>query len=178
MFPSCLTLDEKIVCLDKLTESWSQEKVHQDIRVELDSTIHTWADAGVRLAVRYNKTNWVIDETVFFNTSKDAALLMVLEQDTAFDAKMDDTELIYAKKAKGIWHFYSAGMPAIASQRYYKDTDPALPYSFKELADKGKRKILNGGYLKKCSCKVNDDYVNDWYSESLEKMHQEFINER
>jgi maltose-binding protein MalE len=118
---------------------------------------------------------WKVDDIVFFDSSQKQAILLLLEQDTSINAKMDDINLIYAKWDNDKWKFYYSSMPVITAPRYYnKKALPEKPYTFKELSDIGIRKILKGGYFWVGSCKINDNYISKWYTISLEEKNKIF----
>jgi len=92
---------------------------------------------------------------------------------------MDDIQLIYAKKFGDKWRFFYRGMNTLYAERFYTDKkEPSTPYSFEELSNFAKKKIIEGGYFKNGSCEINNTYINDWYNENLEKNHQKFLNDK
>jgi len=176
---SCKTTDDKLGCLADKNQEWQQLEVYKDVQIQLANTLQVWVESNIKAVQHYKKNIWKIDETVFFNTSQNAAVLMVLEQDTAKDAKMDDVQLIYAKKTGDKWNFFYRGMNTLSAERYYRDKkDPTKPYTFEELSNIAKKKIIEGGYFKNGTCEINDRYINDWYNENLEKKHQKFLNDK
>ena len=175
---SCKTIEGKLQCLESINQSWEKQIYYKQVRSELSDTIKGWINMDIKAVQHYKRNLWKIDEPVFFNTTKNAAIILVLEQDTAKNAKMDDIHLIFAKKNSDIWRFFYHGMNTLTAARYYTKKDPTIPYTFEELSNLGKRKLIEGGYLKKCGCKINDEWVNAWYSETLEGMHRDFLNNK
>lgn len=174
---SCISEYDKLLCLEKKNKSWRQEQVYTDVRKELQLTFQSWIDNNVKAVQYYKLSVWQVDETVFFNTSKNSAILLVLEQDISDNATSDIIQLILARKVGSQWHFFYKSMNTIGVSRYYSKENPNEPFTFKELSELGKKEILRGGYLKN-NCEINDSYVNDWYTEILEKKHQDFLNNK
>lgn len=176
---SCKSTEDKLQCLADKQRVWQKDEVYKDVRNELTSTLQDWINNDIEAVRYYKKTLWKIDETVFFNTFQSEAILLVLEQDTALNAKMDGIHMIYAMKEGDKWRFFYKSMPAFSAERYYTDKkNPTTPYTFEDLPDFARKKLVESGYFKKGRCEINDSYINDWYNEELEKKHQEFLNDK
>lgn len=176
---SCKTHEIKLKCLNNFILEHLDDKII--IRNQLNDTIQSWLKLGLKSKgiIRFSSTNWKVDEVVYFNSKLNAAIILILRQDNGNEAKMDFIELVFAKKEVNTWNFYYQGMPSLSAERYYTGKkDPTIPYTFEELSNLGKRKLIEGGYLKKCGCKINDEWVNAWYSETLEGMHRDFLNNK
>ena len=169
----------KFQCFQEKNKNWAKLENYIKVRKHLNDSFQTWINNNIKAVLYYKNTPWKIDESVFFNNDQNAAVLLVLQQDTIKQAKMDFIELVFAKKEVNSWNFYYQGMPSLSAERYYTGKkDPSIPYTFEELSNLGKRKLIEGGYLKKCGCKINDEWVNAWYSETLEGMHRDFLNNK
>ena len=176
---SCKSTEDKLQCLTAKTKAWQQLEVYKSIRSQFSDTLQKWIDTDVKAVSRFKVTSWMIDETVFFNSELKGAVLLVLRQDTSIAAKMDFIDMVYAKKEAGIWRFFYKSMPRLQAERYYRGKkDPAIPYTFEELSGFAKKKIIESGYFKEGTCEINDSYINDWYTETLEKKHREFLNNK
>ncbi len=176
---SCKSLEEKLLCLADKNKSWQTKTEYTEVRNNLQGVLQYWVDTGIKAVRRYKVTNWKIDETIFFNSELNRAVILVLRQDTTKEAKMDFIDMIYAKKEGGKWRFFYKSMPSLHADRFYTNKkDPATPYTFEELSVIGKKKIIEGGYFKRATCEINDSYINDWYNQTLEKKHQEFLNDK
>lgn len=174
---SCKNTDDHMRCLKDKNQEWQKLEIYKNVQTQLGNTLKEWIDNNIKGVKRFKVTNWKIDETIFFNSKLDGALLLILRQDTAIEAKMDFIDMIYAKKEGDKWKFFYKSLPSLHSERYYTDKkDPTTPYTFEELSNIAKKKIIEGGYFKKGNCEINDRYINDWYNETLEKKHQEFLN--
>ncbi|RYD80287.1 MAG: hypothetical protein EOP53_08285 [Sphingobacteriales bacterium] len=169
---------EQLECLNKMTATWRQDKVYKNVRSELDSTFNSWIDHDIKAVQYYRRTIWKVDETVFFNTSKNAAILLILQQDTNTNVYKDNVHLIFAKEQNGKWRFFYKSMHSLTAERYYVKENPEEPCSFKYLSDMAKMRIIESGYFKKGQCKIRDSYINDWYTEKLEQKHQKFLNNK
>ena len=176
---SCISIKARMNCIEKQTILWKNEDIKYKIQNKLSEILNVWIDKDLK-AIQYLKSNlWKVDESVYFNSQKDAAILLVLIQDTTKDVYQDNIQMVYGKIKNGKWHFFIYGMNNLIIERYYTGKkDPTIPYSFEELSNLGKRKLIEGGYLKKCGCKINDEWVNAWYSETLEGMHRDFLNNK
>lgn len=177
---SCKSTNDKLICLQNKNKVWSKQEVYKDMQKQLTDTLLDWINnKNIKRVQYYKKKSWKIDSTVFFNTLQNAAILLIMDQDTSINATMDNIQLIYAKRNGNKWNFYKSGMPTITANRYYTDKkDPTIPYTFEELSDIAKKEIIEGGYFKNNTCDINDSYINDWYTKDLEYLHQKFLNDK
>lgn len=176
---SCTSTVNKFQCLDDKQLNWKKNEIYSEVQSELNSTFLDWLKNDVTAVRFYKKTFWKIDETIFFNTSQTAAILLVLNQDTSKSARMDNIHLIYSKKEGSKWKFFYKSMPSFSVERYYTGKkDPEKPYSFKELSDLAKSKLIEGGYFRNGNCQINDSYIDNWYSNELEEKNINFLNNK
>lgn len=176
---SCTLTVDKLQCLADKQNEWKKNEIYNEVRSELNSTFQVWLNNDVASIRYYKKTVWKIDEAIFFNNSQTAAILLVLDQDTSRSSKMDDIHMIYSKKEGLKWEFFYKSMPSFSVERYYTGKkNPEEPYTFKELSDLAKIKLIESGYFMKRNCEINDSYIDNWYSKELEEKNIEFLNEK
>src|SRR5438128_289518 len=110
---SCGSTEDKLQCLADLNRTWQKQQNYKSLQSALKSQVNEWVNDSIKDVQYLRKKIWKIDETVYFNSSENAAILLLLQQDTSQNAKMDFIQLIYAKLFGDRWHFYLKSMPTL-----------------------------------------------------------------
>lgn len=174
---SCFTnTAEKLNCLNEINmNNWREVESISVLVNSLNDSIKKWEDSGY--VIKRHNSNYLtrIDSFIYFNTTKDAAMFVLLKQAIDSNLVMDDIQLIYGKIINSKWHFYYNGLHAISMWRS-ENKIPFMPYTFDQISQRARLRLIEGGYLKN-NCEINDEWVNGWYSNTMEKDHTRFLNE-
>jgi|TARA_B110000914_G_scaffold225064_1_gene244688 hypothetical protein len=170
-------------CLKTYLTEVKQTKRYESISKNLRDSLYSWADNNVRLAKNYksNKYEWKVGG-IAFNSREDRLFGWILKKNLDKVAKLDNVKYFVAEKQGSQWQFYLTTMPSMSITRaftfdYLSSRDKHTPFTFGELSEIAIHEAIRGGLLKKRGCEINDDYINDWFGDSLDEYHQEYLGD-
>jgi hypothetical protein len=143
------------------------------LRNNLKDSINGWIDKGLYFVLFLNKANWVIDNVVFFNKTRDKALFLILIQPKDGKWPFDYAKVVAAEEVNHVWRFYYASYPLI---EYKRENDQVA--SLDSIAAWGRDELIDDGFVDcKLSCKINYKYVESdmWFANWRREMHVRFL---
>lgn len=151
-------------------------KDYREIKSRLHDSVQSWIDRELYELLFYKKLNWKIDDAVFFDRTKEKALLLILAQVRDPRHPNDYIKIVGAEKINGNWEFYYASYPVVEHNR--KDNGNNI-YSFEQLSQSGRHELIDDGYVK-ClvECNINYDYVDSdiWFADWKRERHKKFLS--
>lgn len=171
---------EKIVCLNNIITKNQSTIEYQKISEDICDSISEWAKNGLKNTSGFLGENsiWKFDAFLFNeDNSKIFGWLLMIDKDDVSDlsaqSERDDIldYVIYfsGEKINGEWYYYIHNMPKIWFARKENNNKP---YSFNKLSNSAKKETIKGGILRKNSCTINFDYINDWIVRDGRKMQE------
>jgi hypothetical protein len=186
-FLSCKNPNEQLEFFNKSLRNEHLKPLVSNLTNGLRDTLNNWAYVKKYENIQgLAKDKWVVDGAVFLNPSKNKAILLVLEQDTAKyttvptgdggteitkPTSFDYISLIYANKENGKWYYYYQSMALFVISRTNKENGVPIPLTFEELSLTGRRNILMS-YYKYGTCRYNDKFFDRWDIENLKEQHK------
>jgi hypothetical protein len=178
-FYSCASQDKikkkQLSCFDQYIDSIQNSPGYIEVRTNFLDTFNKWIDAGIKEVQIYKNIKWELDKAVFFNETKDKALLLILEiADSSVNG--DEVRIVGAEKINNIWNFYYQSYPELM----YDRKNNRKPNSFQYLSNEARFRIITDGYYIDRSCRINYKYIESdvWFTEWRRKMHQDFLKNK
>jgi len=184
----CKNKEEQLKCLEEQITKYKEDQGYRDLKIAATDSIKKWTQQGLKYTTSYRDTNstWKVDEIIFnkdkskllgwiLKVDKDSLYKPIDEADKDFLYPDDHVNYFAGEKINGRWFFYIHHMPGIWFDR---ENNNGQPYSFEYLSERAKAKVVEGGVFKKCTCDMNDSYINEWIDREdreMYKWHQEFL---
>ncbi len=145
---SCKSEDDKLRHYNKqLTKLQKTEKYIIVRKLALD-TLQNWINSGITATgIIPLKTfvKWKIDDALFFNSSQNKCVLLILETDQTVNAKLDFVKILLAVYEGSKWNFYFKSLPTIFFQR---DFSSGKGFDYESLSVLSRKAVLREYYKK------------------------------
>lgn len=186
---SCKSNAERLTCLEEHFQLLNQDQEYLDIKADISLKIKEWSKLRLRYMTRYQSsyTTWTVDEFAF-NEDKSRIFGWILKVDNQQVNELGPNDrrgdiLDYVKyfageKIDGNWEYYVHNMPFVW---FARDENESKPYSFEQLSIDAKNLVVKGGLIKRRSCTIDYDFVDNWMEregQDMHKRHQEFLNSK
>ena len=168
------SLNNKKHVFDKYLDSLKESKLVSRLKSDLKDSVQSWIDKRLNYVLFLQKTNWQIDDAIFFNNGQTKALLLLLIQPLDDFAPNDYVKIIAAEEINQKWRYYFASYPVID---YNRDKSKANLY--KVLAENSRDELIDDGFVEcKPKCRINYQYVDSdlWFADWRREMHIQFLN--
>lgn len=156
----------------KLTE-YKSMPVYHTVHTAANSALNNWLNDSLTDIEVLKECIWKVDDALLFNTEKNRAYLLLLIQDQLPQAEMDYVYVMYAALEDEKWNIYFAGLPNLVFPR---DRFKHQPLSFAQLSKLSRQQLLPS-YLNR-NGEVNDDFVNDAYTQDLKAKQLKFLQNK
>ena len=170
MVISCSRLSAQMDCLNKYIEDARNTAQYQEAEQEFVKTLGQWWEQGARTMGHMEKCDWKID-AILFNSSRNQALVIVLQIDTNASAKLDYIEIFVGEKNEDRWRFYLGGVPSMVVSR------KGRPHTSDQLSRSVRKKVVKGGYYRKGTYEVDDSYISGWFDDEFYWRHEKLLND-
>ena len=165
----CITQTQKLDCFNSIINQNKHLDVYSFVEKSLKDTINSWINKKIELAQGYKNEMWKIDALIF-NKQKNRCFIIIIEIDSSLTAKLDYVTYGVAQlQNKTTWNFYFAGITSLVVP---KGND------FDKLSIIARKEIIRGGIIEKFDCKINEDYINNWFNQDLYDKHIKFLNSK
>lgn len=178
---SCKNLNKQLQCFDEYQKEIRKTEVYIEVLSAFKDTLKQWVAMKLQYITPTQGEEWQIDSTIFFNTTMDRCLLLLLRREKSINSSyLDNAEIILAVKKSDGWHFYFSSMPSIGTPVREDPNNPGtyIHYTFEQMSRYVTKRLIKSGYYKRWSCTINDEYVNGWYDgweKKWEEVHQHFL---
>lgn len=173
---ACVNTDRRRALFDAQLDVFKKNDTYHDVIAATNKSLKKWLSEELKAVQVLKKSNWKLDDAVFFNSKKDRCYLLLLIQDKDTLAKLDYVYLMYGALEHEKWNIYFTGLSTMAFSRdkYSKDEHEPIPMTTLSLLSR--EEILQDYY--KANRHINDEYVNKAYTQELKKKQETFLKKK
>ncbi|AMP97633.1 hypothetical protein AY601_0686 [Pedobacter cryoconitis] len=170
---ACVNTDRRRALFDAQLDVFKENDIYHDVQTTTNKNLKKWLSEDLKDIQVLKKSNWKLDEAVFFNSRKDKCYLLLLVQDKDTLAKLDYVYLMYGALEQEKWNIYFTGLPTLAFPRDKYSKNEHEPIAMPTLSLLSREEILQDYY--KANRRINDEYVNKAYTLDLKKKQATFL---
>lgn len=173
---ACVNIDHRRALFDAQLDVFKKNDIYHEVQIAANKSLKKWLAEDLRDVQVLKKSNWHLDDAVFFNSRKDKCYLLLLIQDKDTLAKLDYVYLMYGALEHEKWNIYFTGLSTMAFPRdkYSKDEHEPVPMATLSLLSR--EEVLQNYY--KANRRINDEYVNKAYTQELKKKQETFLKKK
>ncbi|GIV28923.1 MAG: hypothetical protein KatS3mg027_2737 [Bacteroidia bacterium] len=178
---SCKNIEEQMKCFEDYQKQIRETKEYKEVMQAFADTLSRWIEMRLQYVPPTEGTELKIDSVVYFNTTMDKCLLLILKREISiYSSSLDYAKMILGVKKTDGWHFYFSSMPNIGTPVREDPNNPGtyIHYTFEQMSRYVTKRLIKSGYYKRWRCTINDEYVNGWYDgweKKWEEVHQHFL---
>ncbi|KIO77108.1 hypothetical protein TH53_11290 [Pedobacter lusitanus] len=170
---ACVNIDRMRALYDAQLDVFKKNDTYHEVQSVTHKTLKKWIAEDLQGVRILKKSDWKLDDAVFFNSKKDRCYLLLLIQDKDPKAELDYVYILYGAKENEQWTLYFSGLPTLVFPRKEGDDGKYQPVAMTTLSLLSKDEILKSYY--KANRRINDEYVNKAYTAELKKKQQLFL---
>jgi hypothetical protein len=118
----------KEVLMKKLSEN--RVEINNVNSLAVDS-LENWTRNHLSRYQYLNSSDWLIDSVICLNTTKDKAVMAILNQNHSLESQSDAIIILNGVKVSGRWHFFKGSFISLNRQAHNNSIDE--PLSFRKL---------------------------------------------
>ncbi|MBB6502143.1 hypothetical protein [Pedobacter cryoconitis] len=172
----CLNPDQKRALYNAQLDVFKKTDVYHQVQLSTQHSLRTWISSDLQGVQKLRKSNWKVDDAVFFNQKRDKCYLLLLIQHKDLKASQDEVDILYGTLENEQWTIYFSALPPYLFSRKSADGDNYEPVSLQTLSLLARDKILKNYY--KRHRRINDAYVNSAYNDRLKKEQENFLHKK
>lgn len=173
---ACVNTDRRRALFDAQLDVFKKNDIYHDVQATANKSLKKWLSEDLKDIQVLKKSNWKLDDAVFFNSRKDKCYLLLLVQDKDTPAKLDYVYLMYGALEREKWNIYFTGLSTMAFSRDKYNKNEHEPIAMNMLSLLSREEILQDYY--KANRHINDEYVNKAYTPDLKKKQATFLKKK